>query len=242
MGVIKHDFTFDGVSASAYGLVVYGGAVDEVAAKDVQAVEIPGRNGVLHISNGRWAERTQTYKVFLPTFDNIGYEGRLAWVRTTYGQTSGYKRLSDTFNRDTFSLATFGDAIAPESLAFRTKGVCELTFNCRPERFLKTGDVPQTVTGEAVFGNPTGMPAAPFLRVYGTGAGVLYVGDQILYVDAIDGYVDIDCDLCDCYKGSVNCNGDVRLGEFPRFYAGNTGVRFTGGITSVVVTPRWWSL
>lgn len=242
MGVNRHDFIFDGVSASAYGLVVYGGAVDEVAARDVEAVTIPGRNGVLHLSNGRWNERTQTYKVYLPTFDNIGYEGRLAWVRTTYGQTSGYKRLSDTFNRDTYSLATFGDAIAPESLAFRTKGVCELTFNCRPERFLKTGDVPRTITAAATFNNPTGMTAKPLLRVHGTGAGVLTVGDQIVYIDAIDGYVDIDCDLCDCYKGATNCNGNVRLGNFPTFGAGSTGVSFTGGITSVDVTPRWWCL
>lgn len=240
MGVIQHDFRYDGVDASAYGLVVYGGNVDEIAAKSIEAIEIPGRNGVLHLDNGRWMERTQTYMVYIPTLESISYSGRLAWVRTTYGQRKGYLRLEDTFNPDEYSLATFTDAVAPESMAFRTMGIITLTFQCRPERFLKTGDVKLTNPGTVV--NPTGMPAKPLIRVYGTGAGTLLVGDQIIYIDSINEYVDLDSDLMDAFKGHTNCNGNIRLDKFPVFEAGSTGVSVTGGLTSVEVTPRWWRL
>lgn len=243
MGVNRHNLVFDGIDAAAYGLVVYRADVDEIAARDVEAVEIAGRNGVLHLDNGRWRERTQTYGVYVPTPDSGYYADALGRVRTMFGQRGkGYKRLTDTYNPDSFALASFVDAIAPEPLAFRTKGVIELSFSCRPERFLKSGERVITTASSVTLNNPTGMPARPLLRVYGTGAGTLSVGAVIVYIDAIDGYVDIDCDLCDCYKGAVNCNSDVRLSEFPTLGAGSTGVSITGALASVEITPRWWRL
>lgn len=240
MGVIRHGFLFDGVNTEEKGIIVYGAAVDEIAPRDVEPVEIPGRNGVLHLDNGRWGERTQTYFVYLPG-DN--YPARIAYARRVFGRVPhGYRRLEDTYNPDTFSLATFGDALAPESMAFRTAGVCEIVFNCRPERFLRLGEQVIRAEGPVTLANPTGLPARPLIRVYGSAAGVLSVGAVVLYVDEITGYVDIDADAGDCFRGSVNCNGDVRVSTFPTLGEGTTGVSFTGGIDAVEITPRWWTL
>lgn len=240
MGVIKHDIKFGDVLASDKEIVIYGGMVDEIAERDVEAVEIAGRNGVLHLDNGRWKERTQIYHAFIK---GDSYAKRLAYARGVFGRVAkGYTRLEDTFNPEVYALATFADAMTPESLAFRTAGVCDLAFNCRPERFLRTGEQVITTSSSVTLSNPTGMPARPLLRVYGTSAGTLIVGGGIVYIDAIDGYVDIDCDLCDCFKGSTNCNGNVRLAEFPTLDAGTTGVSITGGLTSCQITPRWWRL
>lgn len=240
MGVIKHDIKYGDILASDKQIVIYGGDVDEIAARDVTSVAVPGRNGVLHLDNGRWTERKQTYLAFI-TGD--GYAARLAYARGVFGRVGkAYTRLEDTFNTDVYALATFEDALKPESLAFRTAGLCELSFNCRPERFLRTGEQVITTTSSVTLSNPTGMPARPLLRVYGVTAGSLTVGGEVVYIDAIDGYVDIDCDLCDCYKGAVNCNGDVRLSNFPVLGEGTTGVSISGGLTSCQITPRWWRL
>lgn len=240
MGVIKHNLNFDGINAREKEIVVYGGNVDEIAARDVSTVTVPGRNGVLHMDNGRWEERNQTYLAYLPG-DN--YPARIGYARTVFGRRGkGYKRLEDTFNPDVFSLASFIDAMKPESMAFRTMGLTELSFSCRPERFLRTGEQVITTTSSVTLANPTGLPALPLLRVYGSAAGTLYVGNDIIYIDDITGYVDIDCDLKDCFRGATNCNGDVRLGKFPSFDEGTTGVMITGGLTSVEITPRWWRL
>ena len=53
MGLTRHNLVFDGIDARAYGLVVYKANVDEIAARDVAAVEIAGRNGVLPLDHGR---------------------------------------------------------------------------------------------------------------------------------------------------------------------------------------------
>ena len=90
--------------------------------------------------------------------------------------------------------------------------------------------------------NPTLFDSLPLIRVNGSGAGTVTVGNQTITLADIDGYVDIDSELMDCYKGLVNCNADVTLTEFPKLDPGNTGISFTGGVTSVVITGRWRTL
>jgi len=239
MGVIRHNIIFDGINAQEKEIVIYGGTVDEIAQRDVKTVTIPGRNGVLHFDNGRFDERKQTYLAYIPG-DN--YPARIAYARTVFGRRGkGYKRLEDTFNADEFSLASFDDAMKPESMAFRTMGLTELSFSCRPERFLRTGEQVIKATGAITLANPTGLPAKPLIRVYGTG-GVLTVGGEVITISTIDGYVDLDSDMCDAYKGSTNCNQNIALGSFPVFDEGTTGISWTGSITSVEITPRWWKL
>lgn len=239
MGVIKHNLYFDGVNAREKEIVVYGGDVDEIAERDVNTVTVPGRNGVLHFDNGRWGERKQTYLAYLPG-DN--YPARIGYARTVFGRRGkGYKRLEDTFNPDVFSLASFVDAMKPESMAFRTMGLTELSFSCRPERFLRSGEKVIAASGAVTLMNPTGLPAKPLIRVYGTG-GVLSVGGEVITISTIDGYVDLDSDTCDAFKGATNCNPNITLGAFPVFDEGTTGISWTGGITSVEIIPRWWRL
>ena len=243
MGVTSHFLRFggaDGVTTLDRQIVIYGGNVDEIAARDVEAVTVQGRNGVLHMDNGRWSERRQEYLAYLP---GANYPARIAYARQTFGRVpKGYQRLEDSYNVDVFSLATFEDALVPESMAFRTSGLCTLAFSCRPERFLRIGEQRIRAEGPVTLVNPSGLPARPLIRVYGTGAGVLYVGGMIVYIDALTDYVDIDSDTGDCFRGSVNCNGDVRIQSFPILEEGTTGISFTGDITAVEITPRWWTL
>lgn len=98
-----------------------------------------------------------------------------------------------------------------------------------------------TTSGSTVM-NPTLFPSLPLLHVIGSGAGTVTVGNQIITLSNIDGYVDIDSKLMDCYKGLVNCNSDVVLDEFPKLKPGTTAISWTGGVTAVWVTGRWRTL
>ena len=59
-----------------------------------------------------------------------------------------------------------------------------------------------------------------------------------------DEYTDIDCELEDAYKDSVNKNGCLILsgGEFPVLQPGTTGIIFGAGVTKIELIPRWWCL
>ena len=77
--------------------------------------------------------------------------------------------------------------------------------------------------------------------MYGT-AGRLYAGNVVLQINAIDGYIDIDSETQNAYKGTINCNKNINVSEFPVFLEGETGIRAEGNITSIEVQPRWWRI
>ena len=83
--------------------------------------------------------------------------------------------------------------------------------------------------------------AKPLLRVYGTGS--VGIGSETLTITSANQYTDIDCDLQDAFKGTTNCNGNIRLssGSFPVLKPGYTGVTLSG-VSRVEIIPRWFSV
>lgn len=89
--------------------------------------------------------------------------------------------------------------------------------------------------------NPTMQTARPLIRVYGYGTVV--VGEETITIAQYNKpYVDIDCDVMDCYYNADNLNAYVSFQshEFPTLHAGITGITYSGSITKVEVMPRWW--
>lgn len=88
--------------------------------------------------------------------------------------------------------------------------------------------------------NPTMFPSAPMIRIYGTGSFEMD-GVTITITDCTS-YVDIDCELMDCYEGSINRNNDVIFStyDFPKLQPGDNAINIISGITALEITPRWW--
>ena len=120
-------------------------------------------------------------------------------------------------------------------------GECSITFDCKPQRFLKSGEMVITSDGEIKLYNPTGQTALPLIRVYGSGDGTLAVGNTIMEIKGINGYMDIECDTQNAFKANENCNGRVSR-VFPVLESGLTGISFSGKITKIDIIPRWWTI
>lgn len=97
-----------------------------------------------------------------------------------------------------------------------------------------------TVTGSNTLENPTAFPSKPLIRLYGNGTAT--VNGQTITVTNSTVYVDIDCDIMDCYEGSTNRNNDVAFStyDFPELKVGTNTFLAGTGITGIRVTPRWW--
>ena len=119
-------------------------------------------------------------------------------------------------------------------------GKAEIEFTCKPERWLKIGEVPVVMTATTTLTNPTARTAKPLITVKGSGAGVLKVGAYTLNLTDCNGIV-LDCDYEDAYRNGVNMNNTV-TGDFPKLPAGSTNITWSGGITGLTVVPRWWTL
>lgn len=229
---------FDGVNSNTLGLFISGEGTYNSPERDTESMSIPGRNGTLQIDNGRYNNITVSY----PAFITGDFDTRSMAVRSWLTGSIGYKRLEDTYHPDEFRLARFAGPIEFEMGFLNLNGKCTVSFDCKPQRFLKSGEfaIPFTTAGSIY--NDTSFEARPLIRVYGTTAGTVTIGNTVMQINSIDEWVDIDCDLMDSYKGSTNCNGNVYIPTFPVLSPGSTGVLFDGGITKIEIKPRWWTV
>lgn len=93
-----------------------------------------------------------------------------------------------------------------------------------------------------IMSNPTEFPSSPLLRVYG--AGVFEMDGVTVTISSCDVYTDIDCELMDCYEGSINRNNAVSFStyDFPKLQPGDNviDIHEGSGITVLQLIPRWW--
>jgi phage-related protein len=86
------------------------------------------------------------------------------------------------------------------------------------------------------------MESRPLITVYGAGAGTLTAGGRTVQLKSLDGWLTLDCDLQNAYKGTQNKNNTIFAPEFPVLPPGESAVTWTGGVTRVEIIPRWWTL
>lgn len=99
-----------------------------------------------------------------------------------------------------------------------------------------------TIASPAELENPTLFESKPLIRVYGN--GTLNVND--IYITVANSpytYIDIDCELMDCYHGSNNANQYVSFSttDYVTLRSGMNYFSYSG-FTKVEVTPRWYEI
>ena len=206
--------------------------------RDYTITHIPGRNGDIIQDNGCYKNVERTYEVSFdaPNEDFATYANAVsAWLHST----TGYARLEDSYEPNYYRMATYQESNIFENL-YNQAGTATIVFECKPQRFLKTGDNIITIQNSLTIMNPTGFEAYPLFKVTGT-SGVLTVNGNSITFSSIDGFVMLDCELQDAYKENINKNSTIS-GTFPVLKPGSNTIRWTGSISSVTMKPRWWTI
>ncbi len=234
----RRAFNFDGVISSDYGVYINGGGTYNAAPRDFTTVEIPGRDGVLTLDNGRFDVIRHSYAAFIVPDFNTNVQG----LRNALMSKRGFKRLTDGYHADEFYLAYYEDGLIVNPSDNLKEGRLTITFTRDPRRYLLTGEDTVSFTASGAIVNPTLFPSRPLLRVYGS--GVVGIGDAYITITDADEYTDIDCDMREAYKGTVSKNYNITLtgDDFPTLEPGANGIELQTGITRVDVTPRWYRL
>lgn len=231
-------FTFDDIVSSDYGVYISGSGVFNAASRDITTLEIPGRDGVLTMDNGRFNTTKHEYPAFVvPPFDTNIQE-----LRNALMSKRGFKKLSDTYHPDEYYLAYFEDGLEIEPTKNLKAGELTISFVRDPRRFLTIGDAAVELTADGSVNNPTLFDSRPLLRVYGTGQ--LGIGSDTITISTADVYTDIDCEMRECFKGTVSKNYNVSFtsDDFPTLHPGVNGIDLGTGITKVEIIPRWYRL
>lgn len=135
---MKNYLMFGGLKSLDYFVWIDGGGTYGAPRRSVEYVSVPGRNGDLIIDGGKWDNIEITYNAFIPKkFPQKINDFRMAMCRKI-----GYQRLEDTYHPDEYRLASFEGALEPVTTQWNRGGTFDLVFNCKPQRYLKSGEEP----------------------------------------------------------------------------------------------------
>lgn len=229
-------FTFNGHSTGELGLLVSGINIYGSPSRIVEKINIPYRSGDLLIDTGAYSNYMLTYTVDIIDNTKTTAESLSQWL---LGST-GYCRLTDTYNTDIYRMAAYYNQLDYTLSALYRYGKATITFDCKPQKYLLTGETAVTITSSSyTLNNPSAMVSKPLLRLTGTGTAV--VNGTTIVVNSVDEYVDIDCDTMQIFKGTTNKSSTVTMTDFPQLKSGNNTIT-KSGLTNIIVTPRWWKL
>ena len=234
---MRHYLTFNGRSTHEFGIFISGESTYSAPERNVVSQEVAGRNGSLLFDMGNFKNISVKY----PSYIVEDLPSRIRDFLNFAGSQIGYQRLEDTYHPYEFRMARFKTNLSIDTAGYMNRsGKFTLDFDCKPQRFLKSGEDAVEFSDDGIILNRTNFPSKPLLRVYGTGTGSVGVGSETISITNLDGYMDIDCEIMDAYKGAVNCNSYVSFTDDIVLHPGENNISFDGDITSIEITPRWY--
>ena len=162
-------FTFGGVTSSDFGIYVSGEGLFNAPKRSAEVVTIPGRNGDFIVDNGSFENIEVTYRVFNQEKNLDDFRTKLGNLRSALASKVGYQRLTDTFHPTEYRMAAFIDGVEITPIKYNTASEFEIKFNCKPQRFLTSGESKISVTSGDTINNPTLFESRPMLEVKGYG-------------------------------------------------------------------------
>lgn len=236
--MLDETFYLDGVDAASAGIHLQKPIVFSEAVPNIESKTIPGRNGDLIFETGSYKNRSGSASCFCLQEDvetAISAAGRFLMAK------KGYRRLETSDDPNHYWMARVENS--PQiAMRLRTLAPFEISFDCKPQRFLKSGENKTSFTASGSISNQYGQIALPLITLYGNGAGTLTIGSCVVDVKSLDGVLYLDSDTQNAYNNNGNQNMNINAPTFPTLPNGETQIAFSGGINRVEIVPRWWEL
>lgn len=181
-----HNLIVDGVNLNTYKVYVNGREAYDSADRDVEMIDIPGRNGAYALDRKRFKNITVAYNSGTYADNQTDFAETISDLRNFLASKSGYVRLEDDYNPDEYRLGVFQKGLEFDPVCYNRASEFPIEFNCKPQRFLKSGETEQTIPSRASgydLTNPTLFESNPLLKVQGYGD--INIGDQVISIDNV---------------------------------------------------------
>ena len=169
MAVMRNSIIFGGVDSADFGIYISGEGVFNAPKRAVEYIQVPGRNGAFALDQGYYENIEVTYPGFNYEPNMADFCDQLAGFRNAICSQKGYQRLSDTFHPNEYRMAVYSEGLEIEPMKYNTASNFKMKFNCKPQRYLTSGETELTVTSGQTINNPTLFDSSPLLAVKGYG-------------------------------------------------------------------------
>ena len=236
--MLNETFYLDGIDATSAGIHLQKPIVFSEAVPNIESKTIPGRNGALIFNTGSCKNRSGSASCFCLQEDveaAVSSAGRFLMAK------KGYRRLETSDDPNHYWMARVKNSPQIE-MRLRVLAPFEIGFDCKPQRFLKSGEDKTSFTASGSISNQYGQTALPLITLYGQGYGTLTIGGCVVEVKNMDGVLYLDSDTQNAYNNNGNQNMNINAQTFPTLQDGETQIAFSGGIERIEIVPRWWEL
>lgn len=182
-GDVYKSLTFDGKTSRSYGVYITGEAVYNAPEREVEMISIPGRNGAFALDKGRFENVTVTYPAGIFADNETDFAAAISDFRNYLCSRKGYCRLTDEYNPNEYRMAVYKSGLEVDPAQLRA-GEFEITFECKPQRWLTSGETKVTIaqSGDTIT-NPTLFESGPLLEV--VGYGDIGIGSQVITLENV---------------------------------------------------------
>lgn len=151
---MRNYFTIAGRDSRDFGIYISGAGTFNAPEKAYQFFEIPGRSGDLIGNDHRLMNVELTYHAFIYT----NFRQNVREFRSFLLSLNGYQKLTDTYHPDEYRMACYVGAFEAEPTPMLDAGEFDITFNCKPQRYLVSGETTysfvqsgqQTLVGQSI--------------------------------------------------------------------------------------------
>lgn len=167
-GAIYKSLSFDGEDSRNYGVYITGEAVYNAPERDVEMITIPGRNGSFALDNGRFQNIEVSYPAGIFADTEADFRQAVSDFRNFLCSRKGYVRLQDEYNPDEYRMAVYKSGLEVDPAMLKA-GEFTITFDCKPQRWLVSGESAVAVDSGDTLTNPTLFESSPLLEIEGYG-------------------------------------------------------------------------
>ena len=234
-------FTYKGITSRDMHLRVENELELSSTERDIELIEIPGRDGDLVLDNGRFKSVVKTFPCILVPPPKKDVESLVHPIHQWLACDVGYHDLLLEDDREFVYQGIIDNPVTTNKILSHL-GKTVISFRLHPIKYLKTSLIEEPLTNGMTLTNPFGIEAKPMIRMIGNGNMTLTIGGRELVLQGIAGGCLIDSDT----HTIMSLDGRVTLFErmfspFPILKPGNNVINFPTHI-QVFITPRLGAL
>ena len=199
----------------------------------VTNVTIPGKSSILRFDEGTYEDITIAVECTVKDNNLIGKIDNIkSWLLG-----SEESELVFSFQKDRKYFAQVVNSIDfTQTLRCFSKFI--IVFNCRPFKYESVNRVITVDKLEEII-NPGSIYSEPIIKITGEGDIKLIINEEEISFSDVEGNIQIDTSIQNCYNDKFENLNSKMIGEFPTLKIGNNSIDYVGNISKVEVTPNW---
>lgn len=222
---IANVIEFGGVSSDAYDVVIEGPGEYTAPNRAYESISVPGRNGALILDKGYYENIDAEFNAVIQAKTQLEFERKVRDFKNAIVSQKGYQRLTEAYHPESYRMAVYKSGFDDEPKFIGKAAVFTLVFECKPQRYLMSGETPMEITSGENILNPTLFDASPLLLVEGDGT-ISFNGYEITLTNEEYGALEL------ASAGSVNRNNIFQhFDDYASMIATGDTITQNGGFT-----------